>query len=37
MSSFNREATVYSAGGYKYALNKTDSSEELIIVSKPKK
>lgn len=36
MSSFNREATVYSAGGYKYALSKTDSSEELIIVSKPK-
>lgn len=35
MSSFGREATVYTTGGYRYALSKIDSCEELVIISRP--
>ena len=35
MSTKGRISTIHSAGEYKYALSKTNTNEELIIISKP--
>ncbi|EJG0877884.1 DNA adenine methylase [Vibrio parahaemolyticus] len=35
MSTKGRTAEIHSAGEYKYALSKTNTNEELIIISKP--
>lgn len=35
MSTIGRKTEIHSAGEYKYALSKTNTNEELIIISKP--
>lgn len=35
MAGSQRDVTIYSAGGYQYALSKTKTSEELVIIAGP--